>query len=185
MIGGGVRSLAGVERMQRLSGVRIQAVVEPDLGLLAELPRLESLVLVFLRGEVDFSPLARCRALKSVYVSFKSEVAASGLDVAWGELSKLEELDLINEDGDGVPIDLGWVAGAKSLRHLVLTGFISANGIGDLMVAKQLRALSFTTHSPLDLAVVSAALPDATVLDFIPERERASWREWRSEHSKR
>jgi hypothetical protein len=56
--GRGVASLAGLERMTNLDALALERLHEPDLTPLAQLPRLERLLIEELAGDIDFAPLA-------------------------------------------------------------------------------------------------------------------------------
>jgi hypothetical protein len=67
--GAGIKSIRGIERMQRLDVVTLARLPAPDLSLLSAVPNLETLTLTDLRGEVDWSALGALRNLASLAIT--------------------------------------------------------------------------------------------------------------------
>lgn len=158
--GRGIASIAGLERAVRLSALILTGLVEPDLRVLATLPRLEHLTLAGLAGTVDYRPVGELAQHQDLTIESTSrEHAEAVAEIDFAALGALDLVSLSTPRGVMVELDLSWLPRLSSGAQVVLDGYPAAEGhLRYLCEATQLRSLSFTPRHPGEVDEVRRAL---------------------------
>ena len=118
---GRLKSLDGIESLRSLADVWLRGRVVRDLSVLAELPRLRQLELIYPDAVSDFSPLGRLRGLRR-------------LDITLGD----------NTDAGELP-SIGFLAGLGELEELALRNVnLLDNRLNPLFDLPRLRSVTLT-----------------------------------------
>ena len=124
---GRLKSLDGIESLQSLTDIWLRGRVVHDLGVLAQLPGLRQLELIYPDAVSDFSPLGRLHRLHRLDITLGDNTDAGRLPtIAFlGDLAELEELALRNVDLLDQRLDP--LFDLPRLRSLTLTGRAGPN----------------------------------------------------------
>jgi hypothetical protein len=162
--GPGIRSLQGLERLQRVEEVRLGRTVAGDLSVRAELPGLRQLVIDRPVGELDWQALEDLSELRLLYLMVGREHAAAVAGIEYDALSALIYLRVELDDYDlGTGLrSRGWPQG---LEQLVIRGLrVSDRDLSRIAAAApNLRQFFFDAVSSEQEAMARALLPAARV----------------------